>query len=150
MKVSFPARRYHNVLIPETDGGREAFGTIKDGAQVLVDVRTVRSVRQLNLYWALMTLLADNCDDFASKESASDIIKIDCGEVNYFLHPKTGEIFGSPRSIAFESMPQDRFNRFMNRVLWVIESKYLPDSSEALRKEMYRMVDSEPTMRDAA
>lgn len=140
MKVSFPARRFRGGILPHGDDAQEMFATIKDGAEFICEVRTVRSLKQLKLFWGLMGLLAENCETFTSKDDAADNIKLDCGEVDWFVHHRTGVKFGRPRSIAFESMSQDRFNRFMNRVLFVIESEYLPGASMALMRRVYEML----------
>ena len=141
MKATATFRRYHGVLSPVGEDARDVLASIKDGADVLIDVRTARSVRQLRLFWALMGLLADNIETFANKDDAADQIKLDCGAVDWFIHHRTGVRFGRPRSIAFESMTQDRFNAFMERVFWVVEAHYAPGQSEAFKREMYAMVD---------
>ena len=143
MKETHTFRRHHGVLIPHGDDARAMLGRIKEGGEVLVEVRTARSVRQLRLFWALMKLLAENVEGFADRYDAAEQIKIDCGAIDWFVHHRSGVRFGRPRSIAFESMTQDRFNAFLERVLWMIETHYAPGQSEAFRREMYAMVDSE-------
>ena len=141
MKVSFMARRIAEGLIPLDADGRGILSAIKPGADVLIDVRTARSIKQLRLFWGLMTLLADNCDAFTDKDDAGEQIKMDVGAVDWKVHRRTGMRFGTPRSIAFESMPQHKFNRFLERVFYVIEANYMPGSSDALREQLYEIID---------
>lgn len=141
MKETHTFRRRGGVLAPHGPEAEAAVNRLKDGAEVLVEVRTARSVRQLRLFWSLMELLAENIEGFADKYDAAEQIKIDCGAVDWFVHHRSGVRFGRPRSIAFESMTQDRFNAFMERVLWMIETHYAPGQSEAFRQEMYQRVD---------
>jgi hypothetical protein len=141
VKATATFRRYHNALQPNGDDAREILASIPNNGEVLIDIRTARSIRQLRLFWSLMTLLAENVEWLQTKEAAADQIKIDCGEVDWFVHHRTGVKFGKPRSLAFESMPQDRFNRFMERVLFVIERDYAPGCSAEFKREMYARVD---------
>ena len=141
MKQTGTFRRRNKTLVPNGDDACVIVEGIPENGEVLVDVRTVRSVRQLRLFWSLMTLLAENVDHLVSKDDAAYQIKIDVGEVDWFVHRASGLKFGKPRSLAFESMPQDRFNRFMERVLFVIERDYAPGCSDDFKREMYARVD---------
>lgn len=150
MKQTGTFRRYAHTLVPNGDDARDILSSIPNHGEVLIDIRTARSVRQLRLFWSLMTLLAENIEWLASKDDAADQIKIDVGEVDWFIHHLTGVKFSKPRSLAFESMPQDRFNRFMNRVLFVIERDYAPGCSKEFQREMYARVDGPAAIPRAA
>jgi hypothetical protein len=141
MKQTGTFRRYRWTLTPNGDDARAILDSIPEHGEVLVEIRTARSIRQLRLFWSLMTLLAENVEWLASKDDAADQIKIDVGEVDWFVHHASGVKFGKPRSIAVESMLQDRFNRFMDRILFVIERDYAPGCSEDFKREMHARVD---------
>lgn len=81
---------------------------IKDGAEFIAETRSARNVRQLNMWWALCGLLAENDHDYDTKESASDGLKLALKHVETFLD-RRGELHIWPKSIAFESMTQEEF-----------------------------------------
>ena len=115
--------------------------SLPPGKEVLVSVRTVRSIRQLRLYWALMNLLVE-FNLFPSREAASDTVKIASGHVDMRVMPVTGEVHMIPKSISFESLPQAEFNEIFETMLNVICERWLTGTAPAeLRREAYAMMD---------
>ena len=99
-----------------------------------------RSLKQLRLWWGLMTILVDH-QIFPTKESASDAVKLACGHVETLIMPGSGQTFFLPRSIAFKSLAQDKFNPIFQAALEQICARWLPGAPAALRREVYAAID---------
>lgn len=102
-------RRQGNVAVPVGAASIEFLQGIKDGADFIAETRGARNVRQLNMWWALCLLVAENDRDYDTKESASDGLKLALKHVDTFLD-RTGLLHIWPKSIAFESLTQEEFN----------------------------------------
>lgn len=143
-------RRYHNVLQPTGDEAREMLEAIKNGAEVMVEVRTARNIRQHKLFFALLAKVVENSDFFVSVDHALIEMKLACHE--YDLHvTMSGERKYIPRSLKFHSMPQDRFNRLFKRAIHIITTKWIPGlNKDDLLQEVYRMIDGPQALGERA
>lgn len=131
-------------LFPSSERAEEIMHGLPEGRAVMVSVDKPRNPRQHNLYWALVKVLMENCDEFKgwSRDAVSKQLKIDCGAVDWMVHKRTGMQFGSPQSIRWESMPQDKFKRFFDRAIHVITTQYIPNlESAVIREQVEEMVD---------
>jgi hypothetical protein len=99
------------------------------GEDVFLEFTRPRSIRQLRLYWALVGIAFDNNQNhFASKDEASDSIKLACG-LSTTTHIKYhGQWFErkTPASIAFASMQQNEFNTFFEKAIGYICTELIP------------------------
>jgi hypothetical protein len=135
-------RRAGRALVPAEDEAAEMIAKMPEGKDVVVEVRQARNPKQHRLYWALMGLLADNVEWIPHKDAASTLVKIATHEVDMIIDGRTGEITYVPRSINWESMDGARFGRFLDRVLYVICSRWLVGNDvEELRQRVYEMID---------
>lgn len=129
-------------MFPVDDDGEELIRAVKDGAECMGEFRPARHPKQHRLFFALLKLLVDNAEQFETIDQALVAIKVATHEVDEVIDAATGQVFYTLRSIAFESMPQDRFNRFFNRALFVITERWLIGTGvEELRREAYRLID---------
>lgn len=122
-------QRRNGGLFPANDLAEAALASVKD--ECIAEPRTVRSLRQLRLYWGLMRLLADN-SIFPSLESASDATKIAAGHTEMRFFPDTGEVVFVPRSINFGSLSQPEFNEVFQQALAVICERWIPNRDDLL------------------
>lgn len=99
------------------------------------------NVRQRNLFFKLIHVLVENTEFFETEEQARTIIKIACGEVDPIIRPDDGKTFMVVRSLKIEDWPADRFDRFFQRALHVVTERYLPMTPQALREEIYDLID---------
>jgi hypothetical protein len=126
---------------PANDVASAMLLSIKDGNQFIGKFRGVRSIKQLRLWWGLMAILVDH-DIFPLQEAASRAVKIACGFTEFTILPDTGEVYYSPKSIAFESLKQHEFNEVMRAAINVICRRWLEGvNSDDLRKEVWRALD---------
>lgn len=107
---------------------------------LLVTVRTPRSVKQHRLAWALADKVADSCDWLHDRSDAMDYLKLRAHHVRIVVEP-SGRTVLLPKSISWASLPQPAFNRFFNRIVWLVCNEIVPGIEEkALRDELLKMV----------
>ena len=99
-----------------------------------------RSLKQLRLWWGLMTLLTE-ANIFPTKDAASDAVKISIGFTDTIIMPGSGQVFFTPRSIAFESIAQSEFNPVFQAALDSVCERWIKTKSETLRMQVYAMID---------
>lgn len=139
--TTFVLTRRGDALVPVDEEDREVVSRLREGEPLRVDIKARRNVRQHRLYWALVRLLQKNTDLWGSEEAASDSLKLAAGHVDQVMNPLTGEIQLKPRSIAFEKMEQAQFNRFFNRVLYIVSERLLGVANDELRGQVFDLVD---------
>lgn len=96
-------------LVPTDDEAWEALRAHKMGAEVMAEPKGARNPKQLRLFWALCTVIAENDEFYDTKEKAKEGILRALGHVNYFVD-RDGGVHISTKSIAFEKMSQAEFN----------------------------------------
>lgn len=113
----------------------------KDGSDVMVEVRTRRSIRQHRYAWALAQKVADSCEHVHDRADAMEMLKIAARHVRWVVDWRTGEMHAIPKSIAFASCTQAQFSRLMDRFVFIVLRDILPGVEEStLRAEIEAMV----------
>jgi Protein of unknown function (DUF1367) len=128
-------------LYPANAEAQSMLASLIIGKSYIGKFKAARSVKQLNLWWSLCGLLADH-SIFPSAEAASDTIKIACGHTEIRVEPDTGVVHMVPKSIAFQSLPQHKFNEIFNAALDVIVARWMQgNDAEELRREAFARID---------
>lgn len=109
------------VLKPAYRQDIDEFEKLKPG-MYMVKITKSRNLQHHNKYWSLCAMLADNFDGFISKERASTWLKYKAGEVEYVIRTK-GEVVIEPKSISFESMSQEKFEEFWEKIIPFVMEK---------------------------
>lgn len=113
--------KIEGVLKPAYNHDVEEFAKLPEDFYI-VHIKRSRNLEHHNKYWALIKLLADNWDGFISKDQVSTWLKYKVGEVDYVI--RTGsEVIVQPKSISFESMSQDRFEEFWEKIIPIVAEK---------------------------
>jgi hypothetical protein len=134
-------RREGTHLVPVDPVSAEELAEIPTTAELLVTVRTPRNPRQHRLAWALADKVAQACDWLHDRQDAMDYLKMKAHHVRIMVEPRTGRTFLVPKSIAFASLDQQGFNRFFNRMIYVVCAEVIPGLKEKdLRDELLAMV----------
>lgn len=113
---------------------------IKQDEVVRAEIVRVRSPQQHRMYWALMTLIHPQQDQWPTVESLSKAIlcAIGHGEV---VESKAGVKWLKPKSISFGNLDQSEFNQIFNLAIKLVCEKILPGvSDEELRREVQDMI----------
>src|ERR1700722_14432479 len=84
-------KRGAGILIAADEDARTVLDRIKDGADVMVEVRRPRNVRFHRLFFKLLDLIVDNTDCFSSVEHALLAVKVATHEVDTYIDADTGK-----------------------------------------------------------
>lgn len=127
-------------LRPIDQAGEDALRKIKHGAVIQVEIKQPRNVQHHRLYWALMSLIAENTERYPDAESVSDAVKISVGLRTRIKLPD-GTVGFIPGSIAFHKMDQDEFSKFYDKVCDAVSKHFLPGvTSDELKREVESMI----------
>lgn len=133
-------RKTNGSLQPMDERGEDVLRRIADGDTVTCDVKRPRNIQHHRLFFALLQLVYDNTERFASVDELLDVVKILTGHCRTFRLRDGAEV-KIPRSIAFSRMNQDAFNAFFDRAVDAICQEIIPRiDKKALLAEVYEMV----------
>lgn len=144
-KAAFIKRRIAGTdcLVPMDEDGREIMAALSEDRQVMVKVHAARNVRHHRMLFALLRRCTDAGPWDGDEESLLTWLKIGTGLVDTVIGPN-GKPYYLPRSIAFESMSQDRFARWFDRAVYLISTRILGcDDWQKLRDEIAEIVDGD-------
>lgn len=114
--------RRGNALVPADMMADEMLREIPDGREVLVTVRRPRSPRNHAHFFAILHRalehMPESCQIF-DERTLLDAIKLAVGHVRR-VRTLNGITLEMPDSIDFSSMPEDRFQRFKARALYIL------------------------------
>lgn len=99
-----------------------------------------RSVPQHRLYWAFLTLVAENLDQEVKAEVLHEWMKIRCG-ITKEIRLRSGEIVTLPGSTAFDKMEHAAFTVYFQQVKDLVVNHLIPRADcEAFEREALAMV----------
>lgn len=137
------AHEFGAVLWPADDDGRAMLRAMPATKEVMVHLHAPRNPRHHRLLFALLRMVIDGGAWEGDEESLLDAIKMETRLVRPVARIN-GEIVLVPRSIAFESMDQEHFNRWFERAVFVIASTLLGGMDwEELRDQVIEAADGE-------
>lgn len=124
-------------FVPMSKAAREFHAKTKLGQTVELKGRRPRNPAHHRKLFALLGLLADNCDEFRNTDDALLGIKAVLGFGTWRkLHPSASREVFVPDSIAFENMGQDEFNDFYESAIAAVRRWWLPVEDSALREAL--------------
>lgn len=135
-------KKTNGALVPVDDEGRDLLSKIKDGREVMVEVRRARNPRHHRLFFAILRFIVQHTE-IESIEAAKAALKVATGEVDPVIDAMTGKTFFVLRSLNWESKDQDEFSEFFDRAIDVITTRWMPDGTAAddVRREIIAMCD---------
>lgn len=120
----------------------EALASLEGGEyRVVFTQPRGRSLSQLNLFWKLCELVADNMPEGErwTKKGVSYVLKIETGHFTP-VQAADGTYYRLPASIAFNNMPPEEFGGLLNQSFDVVAEKFSPELSAAVRAEIERLI----------
>ena len=106
-------------LCPVDIAADDLMASIPDGKEVILTIRQPRSPEHHRWWFALLRKVVSNSNRWNDEAELLDVLKIATGWTKpIVLHD--GTIYRRPRSINFASTPQDAFQRFTKRALYVL------------------------------
>ena len=118
------------VLAPAEEAAEEALHALRMGAEVMVEFRAPRNVKQHKLFFALLNKVIEGGGWEGDVESLLVAVKVRLG---YVSHIDCGA-YGArivPKSIAFGSMDQASFRSFFDRAAHLLLTQDMGLSDEA-------------------
>ena len=91
---------------------RRNLEAMKPGTWIRMEWARPRNGRFHRKFFALLQLVANNSEVYDTAEKALVAVKLVTGHFDLMVHPETGEIVQIPRSISYDAMEQDEFDRF--------------------------------------
>lgn len=131
-------------LVPKYDSDLDEKHRLPIGIDVLCEITRPRNYEFHKKFFALIRLTFDNLPErihhmlnVRSEEDLLTCIKLDLGLATTIYHG--GREIVKPGSISFAAMDNDEFERFYNRALDLILSKYLRGATrEQIAEEIRR------------
>lgn len=114
---------------------RRRIETMKPGTWLRMEWSRPRNGAHHRKMFALLQLVAENSETYDTVEKALVAVKLVSGWCDPFIDPTTGELVQLPRSISYEAMDQDEFERFYSAAIDGVLQHILPhiDSAQADR-----------------
>lgn len=127
-------------LIPATAADAEALDAVEAGQTYRAVLTTARgrSLEQHRLLFAMIKLIIENSpiEPKLTKDTVLAVLKLRSGHVKVASLP-SGEVIMFPASIAFEKLPQDRFNVWFEKALDIMCRDFVPNLPvETARREI--------------
>lgn len=131
-------------LTPDDAKSEALLASVKVGRVVLVKTKSARNPKQHRLLWALAAMIAENVERFTDAEHVVHELKLHTGHVErkQINVPGLGVVFQEwPKSIAYESMPQEEFAAWFDKVIaYVASDIWMGITSTAIRNEIAEML----------
>lgn len=108
----------------------EAIAGIKLRETVTASIRRPRNPKHHRKLWALLTVVYDSQNAFATKEDLLNALKLATGLFDTGLTIDRVP-YVVPQSISFVAMDQNRFEQWYDKALEVILTKILPNVNSA-------------------
>lgn len=130
-------------LVPTTDEGREQLAALKAGKEVMAHIHAPRNIKHHKMFFSLLHKVIDGGAWEGDTDSLKDAVKIATHHVELVIG-LDGETYLRLLPLTFESMPQDKFNRFFDRAVYYVSTKLLGNEDwETLRDEIAEIVDGD-------
>lgn len=126
-------RRKGNALIPADIHAEELMSSIKDSKDILLRVFKPRNVQHHRKLFAILKCVVDNSEQYNDIDELLVIVKLAVGYATV-VQGMDGIMYRVPRSISFSSMPQDEFERFFPRAVYVLSKLSGIDESVLLEE----------------
>lgn len=117
--------------VPADERSMEFLQSCKDGIPFIAETHGARNPKQLRLWWALCRLLAEQMD--MTEEKVSDDLKVALGHADTYV-TRDGAVYIKPKSIAFESMKQEDFDRLFKAAVDKISVWLAASTKEVLAR----------------
>jgi|GEM_PF-1675346 len=119
---------------------RRRLETMKPGTWIRMEWARPRHGKHHRKFFALLQLVAENSETYDTVEKALVAIKLVTGYCDPVIHPETGELLPVPRSISYDSMEQDEFDKFYSAAIDGVLRHILPHLDEEKAERLIDMI----------
>lgn len=128
------------ILLPSDAQAIAALEDASDGEQLRAVLTRPRRLKHHRLAFALLQIVFDAQDEYATFDGFLDAIKIATGHFEE-IRGLDGKLYTRPKSIAFASMDQSQFSMFFNKMMDVILTRILPHTNRTdLEDQVFHMI----------
>jgi hypothetical protein len=110
---------------------KRGLDAMKPGTYMRIESRRPRHGAHHRKFFALLQLVSENSETYDTVEKALVAVKLVSGYTDPFIDPVSGQLRQLPRSIAYESMDQDEFDKFYSAAIDGVISFILPQFDSA-------------------
>jgi hypothetical protein len=125
--------RIGNHLVPADMHAQEFVESIPDGKRLLVDAKRPRSPENHAHFYHILRAALEHLEGYPDEETLLDSLKMATGHVRQIMLVD-GTMAFIPKSIRFASMPEDQFQRFKDRALFVLTRMLGFDAAELAKR----------------
>ncbi len=100
--------------------------TLQPGKWMRIEACSPRNGKHHRKLFALLKLVAENSETYNTTERALVAIKLVSGHFETAIHPETGELIHITKTINYESMDQEEFDKFYNAAIDGVLQHILP------------------------
>jgi len=118
---------------PVSVAAREFWAKTKLGQVVEIKARRPRNPGHHRKFFALLGIVADNCEQFSGPDDVLVAIKAATGHGRWLSLAGASRPIFMPESIAFDAMSQDEFEAFCDVALAAVRRWWLPVDDADLR-----------------
>lgn len=111
--------RRGNHLVPSDLAAQEMVQALPEGKAVLMDMRRARSPKNHAHLFAILKVACENLEGYPDTETLLDALKLATHLTRPVMMPD-GKIVWIPKSINWAAMPEDEFQRWKARALFVL------------------------------
>lgn len=119
---------------------RRRLETMKPGTWVRMEWARPRHGKHHRKFFALLNLVAENSETYDTTEKALVAVKLVTGHCDPVIHPETGELLQIPRSISYDAMDQDEFDRFYEAAIDGVLRHILPGMDRDTADRLLEMI----------
>lgn len=120
----------------------EDFAAIKMDAEVEVDAKTKRSLKQHKFIWALATKVAEACDFLDTKDDAYTYMLIEAKHARYIYDHRRDISYAVPKATNWGAMDGTAFTKLAKRITHIVGTHIVPGiDNELLRAEIEAMLN---------
>lgn len=119
---------------------RRRLETMKPGRWLRVEFSSPRHGKHHRKFMALLQLIVENSEVYDTIPKALVAVKLCVGHFDLMVDPTTGEISKVPRSISYESMPQEEFDQFYSQAIDAVLQHVLPTMDRDTADRLMDMV----------
>ncbi len=100
--------------------------TLQPGKWLRIEASSPRNGKHHRKLFALLKLVAENSEIYDTTEKALVAIKLVSGHFETAIHPETGEVIQITKTINYESMDQEEFDKFYSAAIDGVLQYILP------------------------
>ncbi len=119
---------------------RRRLETMKPGTWLRCEWSTPRNGRHHRKLMALLNLVSENSETYDTVEKALIAVKLVTGHFEPCIHPETGELIQIPKSISYEAMGQEDFEKFYESAIDGVLNHILPQMNRETADHLMEMI----------